>query len=129
MIGQAQGDKERIRCRSGAEDRRQHDVAQKSGDARDERQAADGHDAFEHGVLPLAVAVGWAKAHSAGPGTRTGGPAPLPTPSNLAVLTAWAKSRQASAAFRRPRQATLPTLRAQPIYRTTARRTAAMMRS
>ena len=53
MIGQAQGDKERIRYRSGTEDRRQHDVAQKSGDARDERQAADGHDAFEHGSLTV----------------------------------------------------------------------------
>ena len=49
MIGQAQSDKERIGERSGAEHRGQHNITQKPGDTRGERQAADSEDAFEHG--------------------------------------------------------------------------------
>ena len=48
MIWKPQRDEERIGDRTGAEDRGQHDVAQESGDARNERQAADGQDAVEH---------------------------------------------------------------------------------
>ena len=53
MIGQPERDEERIRDRPGAEHRRHHDVAQEAGDARQERQAADGQDAVDHPSLPV----------------------------------------------------------------------------
>jgi hypothetical protein len=51
MIGQAERDEERVRQRTRAQDRRQHDVAGKTGDAREERQSANGEDARQHGEL------------------------------------------------------------------------------
>ena len=47
MIRQAERDQERVSDRPGAKHRRHHDVAQEAGDARDERQAADGEDAVD----------------------------------------------------------------------------------
>ena len=55
MIGQPQRHEEGVGDRAGAEDRRQHDVARKAGDARQQREAADREDASDHGPLvPLA---------------------------------------------------------------------------
>ena len=51
MIGQPQRDEEGIGDRPGAEHRRQHDVAHEAGDARQQRQAADGEDASEHAAF------------------------------------------------------------------------------
>ena len=51
MIGQPQRHEERVRHRTGAEDRREHDVARKPGQPRKERIAADGEDAPEHAPL------------------------------------------------------------------------------
>ena len=51
MIGQPKRDEERVRDRPGAQDRRQHDVARKAGEAREQREAADGEDASEHAPL------------------------------------------------------------------------------
>ena len=51
MIRQAQRHEERIRHRTCAEDRREHDVAGKSGQPRKERVAADGEDTTEHAPL------------------------------------------------------------------------------
>ena len=51
MVGQPQRDEERIRQRTGAEDRRQHDVAREPGEPREQRKAADGEDSPEHQPL------------------------------------------------------------------------------
>ena len=48
MVGQPQGNEERVSDRAGAQDRRQHDVADKAGDARQQRKTADREDAFDH---------------------------------------------------------------------------------
>ncbi len=48
MIGQPQRHEERIGDRPGAQHRREHDVARKAGDARQQREAADGEDASDH---------------------------------------------------------------------------------
>ena len=49
MIGQTLGDDESIGERSGAEHGAEQDVAQKTGAAREQGQAADGNQAFVHG--------------------------------------------------------------------------------
>ena len=51
MIGQPQRHEERVRHRTGAEDRREHDVARKTGQPREKRIAADGEDAPKHAPL------------------------------------------------------------------------------
>ena len=51
MIGQAKRHEKRVRHRTRAEDRREHDVARKSGQPRKERVAADGEDTTEHAPL------------------------------------------------------------------------------
>ena len=51
MIRQPQRHEERVGHRSGAEDRREHDVARKTGQPRKQRIAADGEDASEHQPL------------------------------------------------------------------------------
>ena len=48
MVRQPKGDEERVGDRPGAEDRREHDVAQKAGEAREQRKAADGENALDH---------------------------------------------------------------------------------
>ena len=48
MVGQPQRDEKSIGDRPRAQHRRQHDVAQKAGDARKQRQAADGEKASDH---------------------------------------------------------------------------------
>ena len=48
MIGQAQRHEEGVRDRARAQDGRQHDVARKAGDARQQREAADREDAPDH---------------------------------------------------------------------------------
>jgi hypothetical protein len=48
MIRQAQGDKEGIGRRPGAEDRGQHDVADKAGHPRQQRETTDREYAFNH---------------------------------------------------------------------------------
>src|SRR5579863_212380 len=58
VIGQAQRHEEGIRRRSGAHDRRKHDVARKSADARQKRIAADGEDTTEHAPLLTELAGG-----------------------------------------------------------------------
>ena len=58
MIGQPQRHEEGVRDRPGAEHGRQHDVARKAGQARQQRQAADGEDASEHRpAIPLKCVV------------------------------------------------------------------------
>ena len=58
MIGQPQRHEEGVGDRSGAEHGRQHDVARKAGDAREQREAADGEDASDHGPsVPLGAAA------------------------------------------------------------------------
>ena len=53
MIGQAERHEESVGDRPRAEDRRQHDIAGKTRQAREKRIAADGEDAPEHAaVLP-----------------------------------------------------------------------------
>jgi hypothetical protein len=49
MIGQSESDEKRVGDRPGAEDGREHDVAQKSGYAREQRKAADGENPVDHG--------------------------------------------------------------------------------
>ncbi len=57
MIGQAEGDEKGVGRRPGAEDRGQHDVADKAGDPRQQRQPADREDAINHPMnLPSADA-------------------------------------------------------------------------
>ena len=51
MIGQPQSHEERVRHRTGAENRGEHDVARKSGQPRNKRKAADGEDTSEHQPL------------------------------------------------------------------------------
>ena len=58
MIGQPERDEERVGDRAGAEDRRQHDVAHKAGDARQQRQAADGKNAADHRLSDTSRLVG-----------------------------------------------------------------------
>ena len=53
MIWQPQRDQKCIRHRPRAEDRRQHDVADESGHARQQGEAADGQDAVDH-AAPIA---------------------------------------------------------------------------
>jgi hypothetical protein len=48
MVGQPQRDEERIRDRPGPEQRRQHDVARKAREPREQRQPADREDALDH---------------------------------------------------------------------------------
>ncbi len=53
MIGQPQRHEEGVGGRPGAQHRRQHDVAEKAGDPREQRVAADREDAFNHrSVVP-----------------------------------------------------------------------------
>ena len=51
MIGQPQSHEERVRHRTRAENRREHDVARKTGQPRKKRKAADGEDTSEHQPL------------------------------------------------------------------------------
>ena len=51
VIGQPQSHEERVRHRTGAENRGEHDVARKSGQPRKKRKAADGEDTSEHQPL------------------------------------------------------------------------------
>jgi hypothetical protein len=44
MVGQAQRDREGIHHRAGAKHRGKHDVADEAGQAREQREAADGED-------------------------------------------------------------------------------------
>ena len=53
MIGQAQRDEKRVGHRAGAEDRRQHHVTEKAGDAREQRKPADGENASDHDGEPI----------------------------------------------------------------------------
>ena len=55
MIGKSQRNEEGVRNRSGSEHGRQHDVADKAGGARHQRQAADGEDASNHRPGPVFV--------------------------------------------------------------------------
>ena len=48
MVGQPEGDEEGVGDRPGAQYRRQHDVADKAGNARDERKAADRENSLDH---------------------------------------------------------------------------------
>ena len=48
MVGQPEGDKKGVGHRTGAEDRRQHDIADKAGDPRQQRQTADREHAINH---------------------------------------------------------------------------------
>ncbi len=48
MVGQPQRDEEGVGDRPRAQDRGQHDVARKAGDAREQREAADCENASEH---------------------------------------------------------------------------------
>ena len=50
MIGQPQRHKKGVGDRARAKNGRQHDVAHKAGDARKQREAADGEDATDHGT-------------------------------------------------------------------------------
>src|SRR5207245_929795 len=89
-----------IRGRSRAKDRRENDVAHEAGDARGERQTADGEDASDQGS-PASCAAGsglfpaWPRnhAHSNGvdgwnkPGARpSGGEAVTPVGTLLATV-------------------------------------------
>ena len=58
VIGQAEGDEERVRHGACAEDRRQHDVARETGEPRKQRIAANGEDASEHAPLLAHFPVG-----------------------------------------------------------------------
>ena len=61
MVRQPERDKEGVGNGTGADDRRQHDVAHETGQAREQRIAADGEDAIEHCCLfpsPLWGGVG-----------------------------------------------------------------------
>ena len=64
MIGQPQRDEERVGDRPGAEDRRQHDVAREAGDAREQREAADGEDALS--MASGSAAATWSRSRLAG---------------------------------------------------------------
>ncbi len=57
MVGQPQRDEEGVGHRPGAEHRGQHDVADKAGDAREQREAADREDAFNHQGNPAPEAL------------------------------------------------------------------------
>ena len=48
MVGQPEGDEERVRHRPGADNGGEHDVAHEAGQARKQRIAADGEDLAEH---------------------------------------------------------------------------------
>ena len=48
MVGQPERNEKRVGHRAGAEDRRQHDVADKTGQPRDEGIAANSKDAPDH---------------------------------------------------------------------------------
>ena len=48
VIGQAEGDDERVGHEPSAERRRKHDVARETGDARQQREAADGKQVADH---------------------------------------------------------------------------------
>ena len=61
MVRQPEGDEEGVGDRPGAEDRRQHDVAQKAGQAREQRIAADGENPLDHCCL-VTIAARPAKA-------------------------------------------------------------------
>ncbi len=52
MIRQAERNEKRIRHRPGAEHGRHDDVAHETGDAREQRQAADSEDAVDHVFIP-----------------------------------------------------------------------------
>ena len=51
MVGQAKGDEKGVGDRAGAQDRRQHDVAEKAGNARKQRIAADRENPLDHGCF------------------------------------------------------------------------------
>ena len=51
MIGQPQRDEEGVRDRPGAQHRGEHDVAHEAGEARQQRQAADGRDPADHAAV------------------------------------------------------------------------------
>ena len=74
MIGQPQRDEEGVGDRAGAEDRRQHDVARESGDARKQREAADGENASDHDRKAILLAgLDPAKAVGLSTGSRLRG--------------------------------------------------------
>jgi hypothetical protein len=55
MVGKPQRHEEGVGQRTGAQDRREHDVAREAGDPREKSIAADGENAPEHWiVLPQA---------------------------------------------------------------------------
>ena len=56
MIGQAQRHEKGVGHRPGAQHRRQDDVADEAGDAREQRKAADGENAFNHRGMPCCTA-------------------------------------------------------------------------
>ncbi len=85
MIGQPQRDEEGVRHRPRAEDRRQHDVAQKTRDARKQREAADG------GELPDHAGV-------------TGVPCPDPEPESPSTASHRTACKPAPALIERDRQ-------------------------
>ena len=58
MVRQPERDKEGVGDGTGAEDRRQHDVAHETGQAREQRIAADGEDPIEHCCLVPLPLVG-----------------------------------------------------------------------
>ena len=53
MVRQPKRDKEGVGDRPGADNGRQHDVAQEAGQAREQRVAADGEDLADHEVLVI----------------------------------------------------------------------------
>ena len=66
MIGQPQRDEKRVGHGPRAEDRREHDVARKTGQPRKQRIAADGEDAPEHAPLLAAIDGGASKRRKSG---------------------------------------------------------------
>ena len=136
VIWQSQRDEERIRHRTGAEDRRQHDVAGKSGQTRQQGEAADGEDALEHEALLQEVATaqnrnGWLRSphtgvipgrarQGANPESRCGG-------STLSATSRF-RVRSLSRAPRNDGEAQCSTRTTVP-YRPSAPRTAWMTRS
>ena len=51
VVGQAKGDEKGVSNRAGAQERRQHNVAEKAGNARKQRIAADRENPLDHGCF------------------------------------------------------------------------------
>ncbi len=55
MVGQPEGDEERVGDRPGADNGREHDVAHEAGQARQQRVAADGENLPDHWRLVITI--------------------------------------------------------------------------